>query len=306
MKYNEVTNSSLKKEVLTYFFDRINYYDYRYIMLKTFDDFKKNEKNIEYVIPQIKGEPCFLVFGTFNRKNQSFLIEKRKLKFNIDSCDISEIKIYSVNYKTTSNKTHLCSIFDCRTVTQNNTNIVLIQDCYYLDGIKMNAMKIERKMNHIDEYINRNIKDSNLKIRKMTTIKDIEELDKKISMSTVEINGFIFLQGRSGISYIFVDNENFSKNSNINHVEQILDNQVNKFNMSYNDNELVFLLKKDAKPDVYHIYDKDNNLIHFASIPNAEISQMCYEALKNTDSAYFKCEMDTRWKRYKPVQLVSS
>ena len=306
MKYYDVNNASLKKEVLTYFFDRINYYEYRYIMLRTYDDFKKNEKNIEYVIPQIKGEPCFLVFGTFNRKGQSFLIEKRKLKFNLDSCDISEIKIYSVNYKTTSNKTHLCSIFDCRTVTQNNTNIVLIQDCYYLDGIKMNAMKIERKMNHIDEYINRNIKDSNLKIRKMTTIKDIEELDKKISMSTVEINGFIFLQGRSGISYIFVDNENFSKNSNVNHVEQILDNQVNKFNMSYNDNELVFLLKKDAKPDVYHIYDKDNNLIHFASIPNAEISQMCYEALKNTDSAYFKCEMDTRWKRYKPVQLVSS
>ena len=306
MKYYDVNNASLKKEVLTYFFDRINYYEYRYIMLRTYDDFKKNEKNIEYVIPQIKGEPCFLVFGTFNRKGQSFLIEKRKLKFNIDTCDISEIKIYSVNYKTTSNKTHLCSIFDCRTVIQNNTNIVLIQDCYYLDGIKMNAMKIERKMNHIDEYINRNIKDSNLKIRKMTSIKDIEELDKKISMSTVDINGFIFLQGRSGISYIFVDNENFSKNSNTNHVEQMLDNQVNKFNMSYNDNELVFLLKKDAKPDVYHIYDKDNNLIHFASIPNTTISQMCYEALKNTDSAYFKCEMDPRWKRYKPVQLMSS
>ena len=48
-------------------------------------------------------------------------------------------------------------------------------------------------------------------------------------MSTVEINGFIFLQGRSGISYIFVDTENFSKNSNINNVEQILDSNINKF-----------------------------------------------------------------------------
>jgi hypothetical protein len=47
MKYYDVTNASLKKEVLTYFFDRINYYEYRYIMLKTLDDFKKNEKNIE-------------------------------------------------------------------------------------------------------------------------------------------------------------------------------------------------------------------------------------------------------------------
>ena len=318
MKHYDVTNLSLKKEVLTYFFDRINYYEYRYIMLKTLDDFKKNEKNIEYVIPQIKGEPCFLIFGTFNnqkseksdqsfnRKGQSFLIEKRKLKFNLESCDLSEIKIYSVNYKSTSNKTHICSIFDCRIVNSNNSNIVLIQDCYYLDGIKMNAMKIERKINHIDEYINRYIKDSNLKIRKVNQIKDIEELDKKISMSTVEINGYIFFQGRSGISYIFVDNDNFSKSANSNHVEQLLDNNVNKFNTSYSDDDLVFLLKKDAKPDVYHVYDKENNLIHFASIPNATISQMCYDALKNTDSAYFKCEMDQRWKRYKPIQLISS
>ena len=83
MKHYDVTNLSLKKDVLTYFFDRINYYEYRYIMLKTQDDFKKNEKNIEYVIPQIKGEPCFLVFCTMNRKGQSFLIEKRKLKFDL-------------------------------------------------------------------------------------------------------------------------------------------------------------------------------------------------------------------------------
>jgi dsRNA-specific ribonuclease len=44
------------------------------------------------------------------------------------------------------------------------------------------------------------------------------------------------------------------------------------------------------------VYDKDNKLIHFASIPNAMTSQMCYEALKNTDSAYFKCESRFRRK----------
>jgi len=302
MKQYEVNNLTLKKEVLTYFFDRINYYEYRYIMLKTLDDFKKNVKNIEYVIPQIKGEPCFLIFGTFDRKNQSFLIEKRKLKFNLDSCELKEIKISTVNYKTIP-KTYIGSIFDGRIV---NT-IFLIQDCYYLEGIKMNAWKLEKKMNYIDNYISRNIKDSNLKIRKVDHINNIEELDKKISKSTVEINGFIFLQGRSGISYIFVDNDGFSKKEeSTNLIEQKLDNNINNFKLSYNDSDLVFLLKKDAKPDVYHIYDKENKLIHFASIPNTEISQMCYEALKNTDSAYFKCEMDPRWKRYKPIQLVQN
>ena len=306
MKHYEVSNLSLKKEVLTYFFDRINYYEYRYLMLKTLDDFKKNEKNIEYVIPQIKGEPNFLIFGVFNRKNQCYMIEKRKLKFNLDQCDIKDIKIYQCNYKTISSKTHVGTIFDGRVVIPDSENITnnifLIQDCYYLDGIKMNAWKIEKKIEYIDDYISRNMKESNLKIRKVDLISNIEELDKKVSKSKVEINGYIFLQGRSGVSYIFVDNDNFRKNNHDETIEQINDN---KFLESVsNIGDMIFLLKKDAKLDVYHIYDKENKLIHFASIPDTKTSQLCYEALKNKDSAYFKCEMDTRWKRYKPISLV--
>ena len=306
MKTYEVSNLTLKKEVLSYFFDRINYYEYRYIILRTLDDFKKNEKNIEYVIPQIKGEPYFLVFGTFNRKDVSFMIEKRKLKFNLDQCDVKDIKILQCHYKSTS-KTFIGSIFDGRVVNTGESNIFLIQDCYYLDGIKMNAWKLEKKIEYVDDYISRNMKESNLKIRKVDPISNIEELDKKISKSKVEINGYIFLQGRSGISYIFVDNENFNKNNQLT-VEQESDNKLlelhENINLSYKDDELVFLLKKDAKPDVYHIYDKENKLIHFASIPDVKTSQLCYEALKNKDSAYFKCEMCPRWKRYRPVLCV--
>ena len=55
----EITLDTVKKDVLTYFFDRINTYEYRYLMMKTVDDFKKNEKNIEYVIPHIKGDPYY-------------------------------------------------------------------------------------------------------------------------------------------------------------------------------------------------------------------------------------------------------
>lgn len=306
MKTYEVSNLTLKKEVLSYFFDRINYYEFRYIILRTLDDFKKNEKNIEYVIPQIKGEPNFLVFGTFNRKNVCFMIEKRKLKFNLDQCDIKDIKIVQCNYKTDP-KTYIGSIFDGRVVNSGESNVFLIQDCYYLDGIKMNAWKLEKKIEYIDEYINKNMKESNLKIRKVDPISNIQELDKKISKSKIEINGYIFLQGRSGISYLFIDNENFNNNNQIT-VEQESDNKLLEIqentNKSYKDDELVFLLKKDVKPDVYHIYDKENKLIHFASIPDVKTSQLCYEALKNKDSAYFKCEMCPRWKRYRPVLCV--
>jgi len=307
MKQFEISNLSLKKEVLTYFFDRINYYEYRYLMIRSLDDLKKNEKNIEYVIPHIKGDPYFLVFGTFDRKNLSFLIEKKKLKFSLDQCELKDIKMYQCDYKSYS-KTYVCSIFDGRVIINNSdsSRIFLIQDCYYLDGNKMNAWKINKKIEYLDEYINKNLKGSNLKIRKVDMISNIQELDNKISQSKVDINGFIFLQARSGISYIFVDNDNFSK-SNVS-IEEINDKKFLEskkvLDKSYADNDLVFLLKKDAKPDVYHIYDKDNNLIHFASIPDTATSQLCYEVLKNKDSAYFMCEMCPKWNRYKPLLVV--
>jgi len=298
----EITTLSIKKEVLTYFFDRINYYEYRYIMLKTLSDLQKNEKNIEYVIPHIKGEPYFLILGTFNfdksKKTNAFFIEKRKLKFNLEQCNINEIKIYSYNYKTIP-KTYIGTIFDGRVLMPNN--IFLIQDCYYLDGIKMDAWKLEKKLNYIDEYISKNISNQNIKIRKVDLITDIQDLDKKITKSTVDINGFIFLQARSGITYIFIDNDNFKENKNIQEIKQedkLEDKLDNKQEYT------VFTIKKDAKPDVYHVYNNDN-LIHFASIPDMHTSQMVFDVLKNIDSAKFKCVMCPRWKRYKPVELVT-
>ena len=55
---------------------------------------------------------------------------------------------------------------------------------------------------------------------------------------------------------------------------------------------------------IFRTYYLANLTVHFASIPDTKTSQLCYEALKNKDSAYFKCEMDSRWKRYKPIYVI--
>jgi hypothetical protein len=298
----EITSDTIKKDVLTYFFDRINYYEYRYLMIKTIDDLKKNEKNIEYVIPHIKGDPYFLLFGIFDRKNETYLIDKRKLKFNMNQCNIDEINIYSCNIKSIA-KTYIGSVFDGRFVD----NIFLIQDCYLLEGIKMNAWKLDKKINYIDEYLSKHIKCPFLKIRKVDLINNLQELDNTVSKSSIEITGYIFLQGRSGISYIFIDNENFKKNINKINDEPSNNNKIIKQvkKIDNTENNIIYTIKKDAKPDVYHIYDENNTLIHFASIPDTITSQLCYEALKNVDSAQFKCVMCPKWNRYKPIECVT-
>jgi len=303
----EISNVSVKKEALTYFFDLIgNYYEYRYIMLKTIEDLQRNEKNIEYVIPHIKGDPYFLMIGTIGRKNFGYLIDKRKLKYNLDQCNVNEIKIYNYPIKIVP-KAYLGSLFDGRIINNGEIQLYLIQDSYYLEGIKMNAWKLEKKMNYLDEYVSKNIKNTNIKIRKVDPISEIATLDKKISKSSVDINGFIFMQARSGISYIFIDNENFKNKSTEQtlSLEEKLDNQFVPEKIESTD-ENVYLIKKDAKPDVYHVYDKNNNLLHFASIPDSHTSQLVFNVLSNKDFAYFKCEMDERWKRFKPVALIES
>lgn len=306
MRYKEITNVSIKKDAINYFFDMIeNFYEYRYMMLKTLEDLQRNEKNIEYVIPHIKGETYIMVIGTIGRTNFVYLIDKRKLKYNKDQCNIAEIKVYNCSIKTIP-KAYLGTIFDGRMIKSNDEDIFLIQDCYYLEGIKMNAWKLEKKIEYIDEYITKNLKGQNIKIRKMDLISNIVELNNKIDKSTVDINGFIFLQARSGVSYIFIDNE-FKKeiNSNIN-IDEKLDKEFieDKKDENNNNEENVFLIKKDAKPDVYHVYNKKNELVHFASIPDTFTSQLVFTKLQNKDSGYFKCVMDERWKRYKPVEFV--
>jgi hypothetical protein len=294
----EITLDTVKKDVLTYFFDRINTYEYRYLMMKTVDDFKKNEKNIEYVIPHIKGDPYYLLFGTFDRKQSVYFIEKKKLKFNLDQCNIDEIKIYSCDIKSTA-KTYIGTVFDGRFVQ----DIFLIQDCYVLEGIKMNAWKLDKKIEYLDEYLTKYMKNPYLKIRKVDLISNIEELDRTISKSSVDINGFIFMQARSGVSYIFIDGDNSNKKIENKVTSATPATPVHK-DVIIN-SELSFIIKKDSKPDVYHVYDKENNLIHFASIPDTFTSQLCYEALKNVDSAVFNCVLCPKWKRYKPVECIN-
>ena len=108
-----------------------------------------------------------------------------------------------------------------------------------------------------------------------------------------------------------MDNDNFNKNIEKNNILE--DSPINtdivpqseiKIN-EININNLILTVKKDTKPDVYHIYD-NNNLIHFASIPDTITSQLCYDGLKNVDSALFKCIMCPKWKRYKPIELVKN
>jgi uncharacterized membrane protein len=268
------------------------------------DDLQRNEKNIEYVIPHIKGDPYFLIIGTIGRKNFGYLIDKRKLRFNLDQCNVNDIKIYNYPIKIVP-KAYLGSLFDGRIISNGETQLYLIQDSYYLEGIKMNAWKLEKKMNYLDDYISKNIKNTNIKIRKVDSISELATLDKKISKSSIDINGFIFMQARSGISYIFIDNEHFKNKSTEQtlSLEEKLDNQFVPAKIESIE-ENVYLIKKDAKPDVYHVYDKSNNLLHFASIPDTRTSQMVFSVLSNKDSAYFKCVMDERWKRLKPVESV--
>ena len=197
MRYKEITNVSIKKDAINYFFDMIeNFYEYRYIMLKTLDDLQRNEKNIEYVIPHIKGETYIMVIGTIGRTNFVYLIDKRKLKYSKDQCNIAEIKVYNCMIKTIP-KAYLGTIFDGRMIKSNDEDIFLIQDCYYLEGIKMNAWKLEKKIEYIDEYITKNLKGQNIKIRKMDLISNIVELNSKIDKSLIEINGFIFQTTKS-------------------------------------------------------------------------------------------------------------
>ena len=99
-----------------------------------------------------------------------------------------------------------------------NNSIFLIQDCYYLMGNNMLNMILNDKINLLDETIINNLKDNilnfDLKLNKLYTYNNLEELISNLSKLSYNTNGLIFFPKLSGKNILFLENNNLKKDDN--------------------------------------------------------------------------------------------
>ena len=290
-----IKSFSDKKIILNYLFKSINLANYRFQMLKSIDQLEFLKKEEHYVSPNFYGFNYLILFMKLNGKNKSFLIDRRKLKYNQESIDLKTVLILDVNIKCE------CQIYDGTIMDgkliklPSNKYVFILNDCYLLYGKNIKSQKLEKKYDILNKVLSTDMEEKpcynfDIKINKLYDYTKLDELINKIIPSAkLPINGIVFYPKYSGNILIFSENSNKLKNKSdkieiTNKRESIPQVQVTNFKTNqvegdesyhivrdlvsylksrnivskeyYNDEDLKELyLKKSDIPDVYHLLE---------------------------------------------------
>jgi hypothetical protein len=330
--FNEITNITIKNAFLSAIYNEINMSNIRYQLLDNFKSLDVLKKEQLYVTPHIMGVNCLIVFIEFDGKRCQAIINKKDLKHYQNQVNVQTVKMYNFwfNHKF-ANELFPLSIFDGKFILNENNLTYLILDYYVLNGKKMLTKNITNKINVMNEllpFINNGIdkEKTNFDI-KMSGIYTIDQLGdlvfNKIKNSKLKINGLIFIPERSGKTYIFINDTEFSQlRSNVidtNISQKYVSLSVPAVPMIFSVKNQIdenmkktFVLKKTNVSDVYELYlHNDKNKIYLNIIPENKIGIAHIPDIKT--SHYFKllsnekelfvndCVFNEKFKKWMPI-----
>jgi len=302
IKFFILTNINQKKEIIDYLYNYIDIYNIRYIMLKTECNAQVLKYNTFYITPHYNGYNYILLILKLSDKiNYCFLISRFDLKFNKIDINLKAITIYklNINYNYINDiDEYVDTIVDGKLLPNND---FLINDIFYLKNKKLLLNKIDEKLLLFQNEINKlnNILNINFNIT-LIKLYNSNEIKNIIYSNDKNITGIIFLSNRSSKIYIYVNEKEFEEIKNYNK------NIKNNYNITENNNEQLFLLKKTNIIDVYEVYkynqNNDNNIKEgIASVPNINLSHKLRNYFKNNEVLITKCIFDKKFSKWKPI-----
>ena len=321
-----INDIDLKNKIIDYLFSQIQLSQYRYIILKTVKqiDELKNSKNL--VSPNFKGTNFLTIFYKINGNNSCFLIDRRKMSYHKDKLDIKNLKIYKVKVMTSSS-IFKGTIMDTKLIkTPDNIYKLLIKDCYVLMGSKYLDMEMQQKNKHLENIFNNHFSDNccnnfTFCINRLFTYDKLDDLiNKIIPECKIDIIGLIFFPIKSGISKIFIENnQTVEKNNTIEDknylLEEINDNTLDiitnfekylksrKYSYYVNGKKKIFNIQKTNITDVYNLLENDKRF-GIACIPNLKLSSYFQEKIKDNTSKKCECIFNSYYNSWIPVKLL--
>lgn len=317
-----------KQKIIDYLYSKIDLSKFRYIMLNNIQKLKFLQENEHYVSPNFKGYNYLLIMITLNDKQYCAVVDRKKLSYHKNQLDMRTIQIILLNVKTTES-IYRGSIFDGKLIQNSNDYIYLIQDCYYLSGVKIQEIEMSQKMAQLDTTLKNHFKKDQtpycnnfeFKLNKLYNYEELEDLISNISKLTlntnvINTNGIIFYPKFSGVNVLHIEKkidkvDINSKNTEI--IEQKSYHIIHDFvdflksrTYSYEQNSKtkIFWLNRTMIPDVYDIAERENgDKLGIALIPNLKTSQMCDDII--TDKPVkFNCIFSTKFKKWIPLVVV--
>ena len=328
--FNEITNVRTKNLILDTIYRELNLSNFRYQLLDNYKSLDVLKKEHFYITSHIMGVNCIIIFIESDGKKYQAIINKKDLKYQKNQIDVNRIKLYNFWVEHNNcNKFFPLSIFDGKFILNENNLTYLIHDCYIFNGEKILTKNLCDKIALITNFlptINKSIDTTKFDI-KICAYYDInligEVIFKKIKNSKLKINGIIFMPERSGKTYIYINDAEFTQlrsNTNNDLVIKKYDHltiPIIPINMSItNNNEPTmikeFIIKKTNLTDVFELYHYENNdkiylnitpenRIGIAHIPDIKTSQHCKKLSMTNDIFVHKCIFNNKFKKWIPI-----
>ncbi len=326
-----INDLDIKNKIICYLFNSVNLSKYRYNMLDNIQQLQFLKSNPHYVSPNFKGYNYFLIFTKINNNSYCIAIDKKKLSYHKEKVNIKRTVIYKLKIMT-SPSIFRGTIFDCKLIRNKEYKyFMLIKDCYKIMGNNIDDMELNDKMTYLNSIINNQFNKCNyfdFKVNKLYKYSSLKNLIKNvIPKCSLDIHGLIFYPKYSGISIIYVNRKkslnklqqngsvcevkvNIESNEVINnetyHMIKELKNflKARKYSYEKEGKKKILLLEKTNISDVYNVYEKENNKLGIAHIPNLKISSYCYENIKENDLVKFQCIYNNNFKKWIPISTA--
>lgn len=335
---NIISSFNEKKEIIDYLFNKVTLSDYRFQMLKNIKDLEFLKKNDHFVSPNFNGINYLLIFMKLGEQHRTFLIDRRKLKYNKEHLDLKTFLILEVNFSA-ENTIYKGTIIDGKLLRlDNNKYVYICNDCYQLFGNSMVTQNLDIKYQTLDKIIASQMSSNpcynfSFKINKLYNYDKLDELiNQIIPKAKLPINGIVFYPKKSGTILIFSENNhkknnvtttakttndlnypvtNFKVNNNLTdesyHIVRDLSSYLKSRTPTdkesfkhYKQKELI--LRKSDIPDVYFLYEDENKpQIGIAHIPNLKISSELNKIFENTKTQKFTCYYNKNFKKWSPL-----
>lgn len=304
------------QDIIDYLYSAIDISKFRYKILEFEEDLELISGNF-FISPNFSGLNCLMIFVEINKKNYSYLIDRKTLTYRKSQINLDSINFFPINLKL-DRSIYYGTVFDGILIQQKTKRTFVITDVYQFRGKNLEDDKLNSKLINIKTYLNNvynpSMGDIELLINKINDITYIEKLviTDIPKYKTLPIRGIVFHPEVSGTKLIYLFNNKIKSE------EPKAETKKPKIRLICKTDEpviITFEMRKTNIPDVYKLFliekikrsGKDILMcrkMDIAYIPTKQCSFMCRELVKMSPNGkvLMKCKYDIEKEKWIPIE----
>jgi len=307
----EFLDSNLYPQVLEKIYSSIDFQKIRYQLINNnvyLDDIKQSP---HFITPHFQGYNFLMGFIKINGLNYNLLVFKN-LKYKKDQNSSQDIKIYKFSIISSLSDfiyTSPGTWFDGKLIQSiSKKSSYIIHDMYMCEGKSTQHLSLEVKLKKVDSILSKfrpgDLHNFDCKVCRLYSFIELPDLVfNKIKQTDLKINGIMFLPDITNKYYIYTNETEFDE------IKSSGSTQITITKKSSTASEVEFYMKKTITPDVYELYEADqdntvtNSLVKegIAHIPNMSTSHYFRNIFRDKNMVKVSCIKSEKFNKWIPL-----